>query len=337
MPIQFIGDLIKFLFWKYFRFAIAASPPAVTGAAARLLASFMSIAFGRRKGIVQSELSRCGLTLDGTLKRAFKVQLGSQLKMLYLPKLNSGNIARYMDVKGLEALDRALEKGRGVILLNPHFGPFMLVMPALGHRGYKLNQVALQGHHILGQRRGLDKMIYESKFDAIEKNMPVNFINAAGNQLALRDVLRALRNNELVLFASTGRAGKTWHEVEFLGRRATFNITPFRIAFNEGSPLLPIFLFDVNPYAELVIEKPIEVNDDDTPEKLVEKYVAVLENYVKRHPDHFAFYLYEMRKQSWWDDHPFFSDYPADEGSRIKRPSHGMEHIDGHGKVKNDS
>lgn len=310
-----ILGLIKLFFWKYLRHAIAALPVALINAAAWFPTLLLYIVSRGKRRVMLSEFSKCGIDADGGLIwRSFSVQMRSQIKMFYLSKINSGNVNKYFKIKGLEYLQNV--KGKGGVLLNPHFGPFMLVMPALGHNGYKLNQVALQGDPIIGKRHGIEKLIYESKFSAIEKNMPVNFINAAGNEMAVRGVFQALKNNEFVLFASTGRAGRAWHEVEFLGRRATFNVIPFRMALKEGAIIVPIFLLDSKPYAELIIEKPVDITDGVTVENLVEKYAACLESYVRKYPEYFAFYLHDMFVQRWWDDHPFFLDYPADEFHR---------------------
>lgn len=244
------------------------------------------------------------------LFRSFINQNNFQVKMCYLPNINRENVNDYFRVDGIQYLDEAMKGGYGTVLLNPHFGPFLLVMPALGHMGYKLNQVVLQGEPIIGRRKGLDRMIYDAKFNAIDRNLPANFINAANNKLAIRNVLTSLSKNEIVLFASTGRGGKSWHEVNFLGRRATFNLTPFKVALKTGSTLIPVFVIDSKPIPQVIIEKPLEVKEGETPEQMLEKYISVLSLFVKRYPEHFAFYLYDMHVQAWWDDHPLFSDYP---------------------------
>ena len=273
------------------------------------------IVSGKRRKITISELSSSNLidkkNAFTMLYRSFINQNNFQAKMCYLPNINRENATDYFRVHGVQYLDEAKKAGQGTVLLNPHFGPFLLVMPALGHMGYKLNQVVLQGEPIIGRRKGLDRLIYEAKFDAIDRNLPADFINAANNKLSIRNVLTALSKNEIVLFASTGRGGKSWHEVNFLGRRATFNLMPFKVALKAGAALIPVFVIDSKPIAKVIIEKPLEVKGGETPEQILEKYISVLSLFVKRYPEHFAFYLYDMHVQAWWDDHPFFSDYPV--------------------------
>lgn len=302
------------LFWGYLgRFCAWLSPAAIE----KLCAPFvlLQVIFARRRGaLILDELRRCGLMPDAPPARVlfavFRNRLMSQLKLAYLPTLTPGNTPGLIEVEGLEHLDRARGEGRGVILLNPHFGPFMLVMPALGHRGYALHQVALQGEPITGRRTGFIRKSYYAKFRAIEGNMPVKFINAAESRMSIREVIRALDANETVLFASTGRGGKSWGDLALFGRDSSLNLTPFNIAVKGGAEVLPVFVLDAKPFAKVVIGEPLRRTEAATPEDLMRQYATVLEGFVQRYPEHFASFLHDMRKQSWWDDHPFFNDYP---------------------------
>jgi KDO2-lipid IV(A) lauroyltransferase len=313
-----LKNLVKWFFWRHLRPVVALSPINAVVALDAALARLLGAGSGRAS-VMRSELERSGFTPDEA-RRASEAavlnHMNSQMKLCYLKRVDGRNVSDLIPVSGIDRLDAALERGRGAILLNPHFGPFMLIMPALGHRGYRVNQVALQGEPIVGRRGRIEGLEYRSKFDAIEGNMPVRFINAADGVMALRDVVRALKANESVLFASTGRGGSAWHGVEFLGRPATFNTVPFKTALRTGAALMPVFVMDEPPLARVVIEDRLEVREADTPEAALERYVSLLEAYVRRHPEHFAYFLSDMRIKSSWDDHPFFLDYPAGGGPK---------------------
>lgn len=250
--------------------------------------------------------------IEKAVRESFRAYFASKFRMFYLSRLNSSNTDEYIKVEGLEYLEEELAKKKGVIVLNPHFGPFMLVMPALGYRGYKLNQLALQGEPPIGKRKGLDKLVYETKSEAIEGNMPVKFINTANGVSSLKEAYKALDNNDILLFPSTGRGGKVWHTVDFMRRKALLTLVPFRIALKTGASLLPAFVLYRGGKISVKFDKPINVEQDSTAEGLVEKYVKVLDSYVESYPEHFLMYIYEMRVKSDWDDHPFFIDYKQD-------------------------
>ena len=46
------------------------------------------------------------------------------------------------EVTGLEHLDAALSRGKGAIVLIGHLGANQMIMPALGHKGYAMNQLS---------------------------------------------------------------------------------------------------------------------------------------------------------------------------------------------------
>lgn len=306
-------DFVKWAYWRFLRRGVARIRPSVVASLAGPLSlATMLLAPGRRATML-AELAASGLLAGrgpGILRESFRSHLVTQIKMSYLDRIGARNVGTWLPIEGLENLDRALERGRGAILLNPHFGPFMMAMPALGHRGYKVNQVALQGEPIIGRREGFGRRAYRAKFDGIERNMPVRFINAAGNPMALREAIRALERNEVVLFASTGRGGKAWRVVPFLGRQATFSLTPFNLAARTGSVLLPVFVMNAAVFARILVLPPLGQDPGSDPEKSLTEYAALLSDHVRRSPEQFAAFLHDMRRNAWWDDHPFFSDYP---------------------------
>ncbi|QWR76752.1 lysophospholipid acyltransferase family protein [Candidatus Magnetomonas plexicatena] len=314
---------LKWLYWRYLRLLFSEFPVELVNTIMSFLARLQMSSNRQRKIITLEELYKSGLIDDScntreTLHVVFQTQLNSWAKLCYLRKINSSNIEDYIAIEGAKHLDNALKRNKGALLLNSHFGPYMMVMPALGYRGYRVNQVAIQGDPPTVARKGFYWYANEAKFQAVEKLMPVNFINASipiGDKnglrnMSMRDVMLALQRNEVVLFPSTGRGGRKWAEAQFLGRTVNFNISPFKLAVKTGTALLPVFLIDLRDgVAKMVVEPALDVSESDTSETLLDKYLAVLTKYVRLHPEQFAYFLYEMKLNSWWDDHPFFTDY----------------------------
>ncbi|MBF0464662.1 MAG: lysophospholipid acyltransferase family protein [Nitrospirae bacterium] len=318
-PVAFL----KWLYWRYLRLVFSELPVAFINAVMSLLARLQMASNRQRKLVTLEELFKSGLidetcNMRETLHVVFQTQLNSWAKLCYLQKINSSNVDDYVAIEGAEHLDNALRGNRGALLLNSHFGPYMMSMPALGYRGYRVNQVAIQGDPPTVGRKGFFWYANEAKFQAVEKLMPVNFINASipvGDKnglrnMSMRDIILALQRNEFVLFPATGRGGRKWVQASFLGRTVNFNISPFKLAIKTGTALLPVFLIDLRDgIAKMVVEPPIDVSENDTSETLLDKYLAVVSRYVKHYPEQFAYFLYEMKMKSWWDDHPFFTDY----------------------------
>ncbi|MBF0318527.1 MAG: lysophospholipid acyltransferase family protein [Nitrospirae bacterium] len=317
---------LKWLYWRYLRVGFSLLPPRVINMFTQAMAHVEVAIAGNRKHIMLEELRLSSLTKDGDtdaliLRRSFQNQLNSWIKQCYLRKMNEKTIGEYIPAEGLSHLDGALGRGNGAILLNPHSGPYMMIMPALGYRGYKVNQLAIQAESPRVARAGFTMLANRARYEAVEKTMPIRFINAGAEtfdnfglrNMAIRDVLTALRQNEIVLYPPTGRGGRQWQTAPFLGRMANFNLVPYKIALKAGIPLIPVFLIDLTAtegsvhVARAVIEPPIEVSTGDTPEGLLMKYLKVLTAYVEKYPEHFAFFQFDMKIKSEWDDHPFFT------------------------------
>ena len=77
-----------------------------------------------------------------TLKEAARLRIFNEFEVLRYPMLNSSNIHHVCEILGKEHLDLALKKGRGAILMIGHFGANQMIMPALGYRGYSINQLS---------------------------------------------------------------------------------------------------------------------------------------------------------------------------------------------------
>ncbi|MBI5403774.1 MAG: lysophospholipid acyltransferase family protein [Ignavibacteriae bacterium] len=310
-----ILDITRWMFWGPVRKILLLMDRKYLFIVEKILSfAAYTILIDRRK-IIAEELTKSFGNVWSTerMKKAvwdsFTIYVASQLHLLYLPILNSSNIDNHISVEGLEYVEKGFAKGKGVVILNPHFGPFLMIMPALGHRGYKINQMALQGdHYRWGHRKRIDKKVFDIKFNLIEGNMPVKFINAAAGPISIKEALNALRNNEIVLYPSTGRGGKSWHTVRFMERTALFDLFPFKMALKTGASLLPAFVIYENGALKLKIEKPIEVDTNPIAESLLERYIEILDSYIREYPGHFLMYVYEVKSKTLVGESNIFTD-----------------------------
>lgn len=304
-----IINILRLVFWGPVRRLILYLNPGALTLIERMLASVTYCLFNDRRITVSSELMKSYGSIwpvdriNKAVHDSFRIYVSAQLRLFHLPRLNKSNIDMYISAEGIEHLEKGLASGKGVIIANPHFGPFMMIMPALGHRGYKLNQMALQGEPPWGSRRGLEKKVYDMKFRVVEGNMPVKFINAAAGTFSLRDTIKALKNNEIVIYPSTGKGGTVFHPVRLMGRIMMLSLIPFNIAIKTGSPLLPAFVINEGAMINLKIEKALVFT---TAEDGADAYAKVLDEYVEKYPEHFAMYIYEVNKNISKGGTPFF-------------------------------
>lgn len=324
--IRFAKDIKKFIFWYPLRWILPLFP---------LKAVYL---MGNIGGPLHSKLARTlrramydelSLIFNGKysdeqkksiIKRTFRIIAKNQLEVLLFRSLTKKKTSRMISVKGLGKLDHALSRGKGVILLIAHFGANKLVMPALGFRGYQMNQVAgkpTEWIRILGKEISpFSRKILERELDN-EQCLPANFIYVFKS---MKPTFKHLKDNEVVCMAIDGGGGTKKERIGFLGREAMVSAGPFRIAQKTGATILPGFVVRQQDDSHwLIIEDPIQAEQNRFEEENaitnLKKFMYLLEKYVDRYPSHYAFRLARGRMLSRKDRVPLFSDYEREKPS----------------------
>lgn len=194
-------------------------------------------------------------------------------------------------VAGAAALERALERGGGAIVVTGHMGFWDLGAAVLAERGYGVSVVALAG----GDPR-INRMRDQVR---ARRSIEILWTGASDSELALIAALRALRENRIVALLVDRPTGGALLDLPFLGRPAPFPVGAAALARAAGVPIFPAFvLLDERTLRyRAVIEPPIEVarTADRSADVRAgtEAVVRVLERYVRAYPEQwYNFYPY---------------------------------------------
>jgi len=221
-------------------------------------------------------------------ERSFANYYKRHVETVFFGCLDRRRIEEIVRVKGLEHVDEALSKGKGVILLLSHFGSFLLPLPFLGYRGYKVNQVT--GRQIHGSL--LAERIWEWRRAEAEK-LPVRFIQVGR---FLRPLFEAFARNEMIAIAFDGRDGTTWADAEFFGGKVRFSTGPFDLARRTGAVIIPTFMVRRDDDTHLlVLEAPFRLAAGGDQEAAAaadtRNFAELFAAYVGRYPCHFGMVL----------------------------------------------
>jgi KDO2-lipid IV(A) lauroyltransferase len=109
--------------------------------------------------------------------------------------------------------------------------------------------------------------------------------------VATRGVIKALRNNRFVAMLSDQDAGTDGAVVDFFGYPASTPKGPAAFALKTGAPVIMAFIIRKNNGKQRVIlEEPIYIQESSNKEedirKLTQAYTSLLEDYVRKYPDH---------------------------------------------------
>lgn len=141
------------------------------------------------------------------------------------------DICSAVAVEGEEHLRRALKQGRGVIALSAHLGNFTMIGTRLAAAGYPFSVVVKQPK---------DER-FARLIDHYRAMVGIQTISAKPRREAARQILKALRRNEVILLiADEFKSGGV--EVEFLGRTAPAPRGPATLALRTGAAVLPTFV-----------------------------------------------------------------------------------------------
>ncbi|OGQ51575.1 MAG: hypothetical protein A3J24_00840 [Deltaproteobacteria bacterium RIFCSPLOWO2_02_FULL_53_8] len=232
--------------------------------------------------------------LDAIVRKGFDIYFKRMSEKLVFNDISKEFIDANVSIEGIEHVDAALSKGKGAVILVSHFGSFLFVPLVLTFKDYKITQLA--GGPTAAALSPAYKIIGDSKHKETEKQ-PLRFCRA---DVALTEVYKVLKRNELLAVALDGRVGKNWVEVEMFGRKAMLLPGPVRIAMKSRAPIIMAFMIrNEDDTQRLVLEPSIEMhtggNYDENVLINMRRVAEVFERYVKKYPGHYALVLQVMR------------------------------------------
>lgn len=178
-----------------------------------------------------------------------------------------------------ESLERALEDGRGAVIVCMHFGNWDLGAAVTAARGYRPTVVA----ETFADPR-LDAMVLGARE---RLGMRVVKMEKAGASL-----LRALKQNGLVALLIDQPRDGDGVKVRFFGGEIAVPAGPARIALRSGARVIPTGFARVEPgkpnvvtLCDFGVELPHSGNRERDIQELTQAIVASHEEFIRRYPD----------------------------------------------------
>jgi KDO2-lipid IV(A) lauroyltransferase len=276
------------------------------GAARELGAGLGSLAYtlGIRREVTLEHLSRVfggersEAEIEAIARESYRNFGRTTFEYGRFPRLDAREIEETVSLEGGEHLDRALEGGRGAILVAGHFGNWELA-GTLATMGYPLTFLVGEQHNTL----------VDGLMNRLRARFGVELVPLTGS---LMGVLRALRRNRIVAMLSDQDAGSSGIFVDFLGLPASTPYGPGRIAARTGAPLVPgNAVRRPRGRHSLVIRPPVPpppegASPEEAARHYTQAYTTALEGFVRSHPEQ---YFWMHRR--WKTRPPEASEPPA--------------------------
>lgn len=201
----------------------------------RRLGDLLSWTLPRRRAVARQNLTlalgreRTGEELRSLCRRSFQ-HLGMTLVEVLTFLFRSPAVLPQVSVEGMDHLERAVGRGRGVLLLAAHLGNWELLAAAHGLSGYPLSVVA----------RPMDSALLDWLVTRFRERSGAEVI---AKRRALPEVLDALRRQRMVAILldqnATRREGVF---VPFFDRPASTSKSLALLALRSEAPVVPVFI-----------------------------------------------------------------------------------------------
>ena len=210
------------------------------------------------------------------------------MAVVHLPK---ERIAAAIALEGEEHLKHALAKGKGVIGLSAHLGGFTMIGARLAAAGYPFS--------IVVKHPGDERMA--RLITAYRAQISIGTISAKPRQEAVRGILKALRNNGIVLvIADEFKSGDVM--VDFFGMQLPAPRGPASLALRTGAVTLPMFaprapdgsvVVQIGPEIALIRHDDVDTSIAETT-RLFSRHI---EEAIRRFPDQWNWFGFPRPKR----------------------------------------
>lgn len=202
----------------------------------------------------------------------------SAFELLYF--LGHTGKLKNITIEGEKNLREALDAKTGVILITAHIGNFPLMSLKLADEGYKVNFVT---------RPMRDEKAGDYLYN-LRENAGVKTIFSYPRKACVESIIKALRNNEIVIMQMDQNFGSSGVWVKFFGKLAATPVGPVTLGMRTKAKLVPAFIYRKgfsSHCVEILPQEPIiETSDkNETILKNVAKLSRIIENWIKNYPE----------------------------------------------------
>lgn len=189
------------------------------------------------------------------------------------------DLKNLIDCQGLDHLQAAMQKRRGVILFTGHLGAWELTSFGLSLFEYPLSFLV----------RPIDNPKIEAMIDRARTSHGNRTIDKTS---AAREMLQILRDaGTLGILVDLNTLDREAIFVDFFGRPASTTFIVAKLALRTGAEVLPVFApwDQQRKRIKLIIDEPLRIersgDEDEDVRRLTQQYTRVVEDYVSRYPD----------------------------------------------------
>lgn len=236
-----------------------------------------------RRAIAQDNLDHAfGFSLaadarDALIRRVFENTGRTLVELARFPLITADWLDRAIEPHGADILQKALDGGRGGVVVTPHFGNWELLGVYSRHWGFPVEVLVTTQHNLLVDRH----------LTSLRERAGVAIIRAGSS---VRRLFKALKENKLIAFAADQHATSGDLVVTFFGRPAAAPEGPALMAIRAGAPILPFCMRRDRFDRHVIMPGPAIYPPNSGDEKadirlMTEHYMRHFETVIRAYPD----------------------------------------------------
>lgn len=278
---------IEYLLLKFLSFLISKLSIKTSQKLAKVLAFIFYNFIPLRKNVVIKNLRIAFPNIQENKLKKYILKAYENLflvlvEILLLPYLSKDKIYEMVEIENIKLIDEALSKEKGLIFVSAHFGnweilalasalklkkPFMIVTKPLRNN--------LVDHYINDWRCKYGNNI-----------IPLN--------KSIKNIFKALIDKKIIALLADQRASTKSLQLKFFDKLTHVYEGPATLSVKTGAPLILGMAIRQDFLKYKVELTPIPIpdakNDNEKIISMTENYLSLLENYIRKYPDHWLWF-----------------------------------------------
>ncbi|MBM3709680.1 MAG: hypothetical protein FJW61_04595 [Actinobacteria bacterium] len=191
------------------------------------------------------------------------------------PIISTEKLKQRVEIAGLENLDNALKKGKGIVIFTAHIGNFEWGACRVAGAGYKIWGTALSRPYYK------TNLFFENR--RLSKGLKTIYVDKT-----ILNIFRILKDNKIIAIPADFDPLGTANQYDFFGRKAYMPSGPVEIAMRTGAAFIPSFIWRKDKYNHFqIVGEPLELNTEGEKKDLIrsnmQKMLEVMEKFIAEH------------------------------------------------------
>jgi lauroyl/myristoyl acyltransferase len=204
-----------------------------------------------------------------------------KIQRYLIPLIDKRLIQRCVTIEGLDILDHALNKARGIILMSAHIGNFHIAF----------NILRVLGYEIYFFKGGNPKKQRSQRYRYVDPPGHTIFTrNAALSSATKKQILEILRSGGIIYYTGDAGGGRKKVAVPFLGRTMNFPTGMLHFAFQTNAIILPFIHLNRRGKMKLIFQEPLDrewKQGNEDYQRIVRSFAKLLESYILAYPEEY--------------------------------------------------